>query len=150
MFLQRQHLTRRKIIGGNLLGNLFNKAKSTLYNTSKILLPKAKALGKITAQKALTAAKEQVTPEAVYDLAQDIMRKDKKAVKKKLNTHSKKVMKKLAQDEQLNPEVRDTIHRLSTNTNARKVLEKKGKELLQSQSRAILSNLVAGSGMKQL
>lgn len=164
MFLQRNQLVKRKIVGGNILGNLLHKAKRTLYNTSKILLPKAKSLGKMTAQKALTAAKEQITPEMVFDLAKDAMKKDTASVKQKLNqqmrqivkkvakdeglnAQAKQIVKNLATDEELNPHVRDTISRLATNKNVKKVLTDKSKELMQSKSRAILSNLMAGSGL---
>ena len=149
MFLKRNNLTRRKIVGGNLLGNLLNKAKGILYNTTKLMLPKAKSIAKMTAQKALTAAKEQASPENLYDLARDVMKKDRAAVKKKLKAHSKRVANTLVKDEALDPHIRDSINRLSQNEGVRNLLVNKGKELLQDNSRALLSNLISGTGLKR-
>lgn len=150
MLIKRNHLTRKKIVGGNMLGNLFNKAKGVLYNTGKLLLPKAKSLAKMTAQKALKAAKDQVTAEKVFDLAQDFAKKDTKSVKRKLKGEAKQVARALATDKELNPHVRDTISKLSQNKDVKRVLMDKGKELLQDQSRAMLSNLISGSGLKKI
>lgn len=149
MFIKRNQLTRRKIVGGNLLGNLYNKAKDVLYNTSKLLLPKAKGIAKMTAQKALTTAKEQITPEKVFDLAQDVYKGDKKSVKKKIKKEVKQLSDTLSVDDELNPHARDMIKKLSQNKDVRKVLTNKSKELLKDNSRMILSNLMAGSGMKK-
>lgn len=150
MFLKRQQFMKKKIIGGSLLGNLFDRVKNTLFNTSKILLPKAKTIGKMTAQKALQATKEQITPEKVFDVVQDIVKKDKTSVKKKLKSHGTKIVQKVANDKELHPEMRDVLNSLSQNQNVKQVLERKAKELLNKNSRAILSNLVAGSGLKKL
>lgn len=150
MFLKRNQLGKRKIVGGNLIGNLFNKAKGVLYNTGKLMIPKAKSLAKMTAQKALTAAKNQISPEKVLELAKDLAKGNTAELKKKAKREVNQLAKTLAADEQLNPHLRDTISKLSQNKDVRKVLMDKGKELLQDNSRAMLSNLISGSGMKEL
>ena len=150
MFLKRNQLTRQKVIGGSLLGNLYNKAKGVLYNTSKILAPKVKSIGKMTAQKALEAAKEQITPDMVFDLAKDLAKGDRKAVKMKVKKEAKQLATTIGKDKAINPHVRDTINQLSNNKDIKRVLLDKSKELLQDNQRAILSNIIAGSGMKRL
>lgn len=153
MFIKRNQFVKRKIIGGNLLGNLFNKAKGVLYNTGKLIIPKAKSLGKMAAHKAIKAAKDQVTPEKVFDLAQDLVKKDKKALKRKLKNEVGQVASTLSKDKELDPHLRDVISRLAAaqNEDAKKVLMDKGKELLlANNSRALLSNIIAGSGLKKM
>ena len=151
MFLKRNELMKKKIVGGNLIGNLFNKAKGVLYNTAKLVLPKAKGLAKMTTQKALKAAKDQITADVVLDLAKDAFRGDKQAIKQKVSKNARRIATTIARDGELEPDLRDIINRLATSDNVKKTLAKKGKELLQQQnSRAILSNLVAGSGLKKL
>ena len=116
MLIKRKQLSRRKIVGGIMLGNLFNKTKGVLYNTSKMLLPRATSIGKMTALKALQTAKIQVTPEAVFYLARDCMKKGKSAVKKKLKSHSRQKANTLGVDEELNPHARGLINSLSQKT----------------------------------
>lgn len=103
MFLKRNQLYKRKIVGGNLLGNLFNKSKKVFYNTAKTMLPQVKGMAKMTSQKALKTLKEQITPDKVFDLAKDLAKKDTASVKRKLRGEVKQLVKTLGKDKELQP-----------------------------------------------
>ena len=85
MFIKRNQLYKKKIVGGNLLRNLYNTSKKMFYNTSKKMLPQLRGILKSTSQKAIGEAKKQITPEKVFDLAKDLARKDTASVKRKLH-----------------------------------------------------------------
>ena len=104
----------------------------------------------MTAQKALKAAKEQITPDMVFDLAKDVAKGDRKSVKMKVKKEAKQLATTIGKDKAINPHVRDTINQLSNNKDIKRVLLDKSKELLQDNQRAILSNIIAGSGLKRL
>ncbi|DAC81747.1 TPA_asm: hypothetical protein [Trichoplax MELD virus] len=162
MLLQRERYFKKKIIGGNLLGNLFDRAKKVISIGSKIvknkITPIKKALkplgnkaiqaGKktITSQakklgdKAIQASKQTITSQAKKlgdQVVKNIINEDK-AVIKQIEKADKKTTKNLMQT--FRNRIKDNVTNLSTNPQVRKVLNDK--------SRAILSNILSGSGVK--
>ncbi|RDD36229.1 hypothetical protein TrispH2_011689 [Trichoplax sp. H2] len=162
MLLQRERYFKKKIIGGNLLGNLFDRAKKVISIGSKIvknkITPIKKALkplgnkaiqaGKqtITSQakklgdKAIQASKQTITSQAKKlgdQVVKNIINEDK-AVIKQIEKVDKKTTKNLMQT--FRNRIKDNVTNLSTNPQVRKVLNDK--------SRAILSNILSGSGVK--
>lgn len=112
MLLTRERYQKRKVIGGNLLGNVYDKAKGVLSSASKIVtLPyrAAKTILKPVANKALPYVKQ-----------------------KSADVATKHILNR----------VRQGVRDISTNPKVKKVLT--------DRSRAILSNIIAGSGMKRL
>jgi len=154
MFVKNKRYSRRKVVGGSLLGNLFDKSKKIVYNTGRRLLPKARKLTthaiNVAKPAIRDAIKKQVTAENVLSLGRDLASGDKTKIKRRLKTETKEFAKTLAKDKRLNRDVRQTIDQLTKNKDIKAVLANKSKDLLKSrQSRAILSNLIAGSGMQQ-
>ena len=111
---------------------------------------KLKEIGKVAVEKAIEAAKKEITPDKVVNIATDIVKGDKAAAKRKLRADAKKIAKTVAADKAVHADIRDTVKQLSDDPNVRKVLEKKGKEILDRESRALVSNIIAGSGMKMM
>lgn len=139
MFVKRKLYSRRRIVGGSLLGNLFSKAKNTALTASKYALsklPNAKALAKLAGAKALEIAKKEVNPEKVKDIALDYFKGNKASAKQKTKALATDAKKRIAE--------------LATSPQVKKALEERATKLITDNSRALLSNLLAGSGMKRI
>ena len=112
MLLTRERYQKRKVIGGNLIGNVYDKAKGVLSSASKIVtLPyrATKAILKPAVNKALPYVKQGVKDVATKEIYN---------------------------------RVRQGVSDISKNPKVKKVLT--------DRSRAILSNIIAGSGLKRL
>ena len=113
MLITRERYHKRKIIGGNLLGNVYDRLKGTLSTGSKIITKPILSVKNKILKPVVTKAIPYVTQKAIDSGTKEILNRVKTGIKD-----------------------------VSTNPKVRKVLN--------DRSRAILSNIIAGSGMKRL
>ena len=146
---------RKKIIGGSIVGNIWDAAKNVIRSGAKMALDKGKELFHIGSSKAIEAGKEllkqqgEIAKEYVKGKVSDLAKKGVQNLIGKAKSKANQVGNKLT------PEMRENIKEIATNPIVRKVLTEKTKEVLakapiNDQSRAILSNIIAGSGVKRL
>lgn len=179
MLYKRNHLFKRKIIGGSLFGNVFNSAKKIATSATKTALKNASQRAanvlKSSNVKALLASK-------VKDAASQAKQLAKTAVKEQLGVSSIEDAKKLAltaatkkaneigsnlaqkamakASKRLSPAMQQTIQQLARNPQAKKALTKKSMDILKTLmsspaststgDRALMSNILAGSGIKRI
>ena len=140
----RNRLYRKKTIGGSLLGNLWDVVKTG----SKMVLDKGKDLLKWGSQKALTAGIDKAN-----ELTQQAIDKGVDAAKKALTKGADLLAAKVARAPLVKPvgqPLKEKIKTLTSNPQVRKVLQERANQLINVKSRAILSNILSGSGVKQL
>ena len=175
MFYQRNQLYKRKIIGGSLFGNLFNSAKRLATTATKTALKNASQQAantlKSSTVRALVASKAK-------DAASQAKQFAKAALKEQLGVSSIEDAKKLAltaaaqkvnemgsdlaqramtkAKKRLSPGMQQKINQLAGNPQVRKALTKKSKDIIKRltatslDDRAVMSNIMAGSGVKRL
>ena len=137
---QKQFLYRKKIIGGSLIGDVWNTTKDVIRQGAKMAWDKGKELLNIGANQAKEYAKNKISDLAVQGAEKLVS---------KVNEGAKTVSNKLS------PQMRETIKTITNNPKVRKVLQDKTKQILSKapitdSSRAILSNIIAGSGVKRI
>ena len=149
--MHRNYLYRKKIIGGSILGNVWDAAKNIISVGSKMALDKGKELLRLGTSKALETGKELMKEQAenvkelVKSKASDLAQRGVQSL----------VCKTKSIGNKLTPEMRENIKTIATNPKVRKVLTDKTKQVLaktplNEQSRAILSNIIMGNGVKRL
>ena len=121
MLLTRERYYKRKVVGGNLLGNVFDKSKGLLSSASKIAAVPYRAVK--------TMLKNQLKQKAlpyVQQKAKDyVQQKAKDMVTKNILNRARQGVKDISNNQKV-------------------------KKVLNDRSRAILSNIIAGNGLKQL
>ena len=155
MIYKRDFLYRKKIIGGSIIGNVWDAGKNIIRSVSKMAIDKGKELLKLGADKAFAAGKEitkDLASKAV-DFAKDevsgLAERGTRTLVNKARAGAKHASSKLS------PSARETINVLSTNPELKRVFADKTKQVLKKapindNSRAIISNLLAGSGVKRI
>ena len=113
MLLTRERYYKRKVVGGNLLGNVFDKSKGLLSSASKIAAVPYRAVK--------TMLKNQLKQKALPYVQQ----KAKDMVTKNILNRARQGVKDISNNQKV-------------------------KKVLNDRSRAILSNIIAGNGLKQL
>ena len=155
MAYRRNYIYRKKIIGGSIVGNIWDAAKNVISKGARMALDKGKELFNIGSRKAIDAGKELIKQQAgiVKDYAKtkvsDFAKRGVQSIIDKAKGQAKQISTKLT------PEMRDNIKAIATNPQVRKVLTDKTRQVLpkapnNEQSRAILSNIIAGTGVKRL
>ena len=181
MLIRKNLLYKRKIIGGSLLGNLFDKAKGVISSATKAVMGnignQAKNILKTGTSKVLSSAKDlakdtlgvsALTKDALIDrgkqLAGTAFEKGKQIVADKTHSLASKLGEKAvstiqnaATKAKVPAAVKEKITELTKSPAVKKVLTEKAKEIVKqsfpkvnSNSTAILSNLIAGSGIKRI
>ena len=155
MKYKRDFLYHKKIIGGSIIGNVWDAAKNIISRGTKMAIDKGKELFRIGASKALEAGKDiskdlaSKATDFAKDKVSDFTRRGAETLIGKARGGVKQVSNKLS------PQARETIQKLTTDPQIRKVFTDKAKQALarapiNDNSRAIISNLIAGSGVKRL
>ena len=155
MSYNKRFVYRKKVIGGSILGNLYDSAKNAIYSGAKMALKKGKELFNIGTRKAIDAGKELLKKgveegkDYVTKKVSDLADRGVQNIIEKAKGRASEVSKKLT------PEMRESIKAIATNPNVKKILTNKTKEVLakipiNDKSRAILDNIIAGSGVKRL
>ena len=155
MSYKRDFTYRKKIIGGSIIGNLWDAGKNALYTLGKAALSKEKELFDFGSKKAIEIGKEIVKKgaEDLKDYAtvkvSDIAEKGVQNIIEKAKSQAKTVSNKLS------PKMRETIKTIATNPKVKKIITDKTKEVLTKmpivdKSRAILDNIIMGTGVKRL
>ena len=181
MLIKRNQLYKQKIIGGSLLGNIFDKAKGVLTSAVKAVTGKignqAKNILSTGTSKVLSTVKDvakdtlgvsSLTKDAIIDrgkqLAGTAFEKGKQFVVDKTHNLASTLGKKTvsaiqsaASKANVPPAVKEKITEIAKSPAVKKVLTDKAKEIVKqsfpkvsSNSTAILSNLIAGSGIKRI
>jgi len=114
----RDRYIKKKIVGGNIGGNLFDVIKNIFSATSKIVAAK---LPGIAHSFALGAAK----------------------------TAGEKLATNLIAPKAITREVKEVLTDITPNPEVKRVLVEKAKQLISEDNRALLSNLMAGTGCKK-
>ena len=145
---RKNFLYRKKIIGGSLIGDIWNTAKNVISTGAKMAWDTGKELINLGTSKAITAGKDLLKEQAgvVQEKVSDFTRR---GVKNLIDKAKEGVSKRLT------PQMKETIQTIATNPKVKKILTDKTKQVLakapiNENSRAILSNLIAGSGVKRL
>ena len=176
MFYKRNQLFKRKIIAGSLFGNLFYSAKKMVTSATKTALKNASQQAanalKTSNVKALLASKAKDAALQAEQLAkasdkeqlrvlsiEDVKKLALAAATQKANEISSNLAQKAVAkaSKRLSPEMQRTIQQLAGNPKARKALTRKSRDILNTLTRsaatgdrALMSNIMAGSGMKRI
>ena len=172
MLYKRNQLYKRKIISGSIFGNLFSSAKRLATTATKTALKNASQQASnalktsnvktLLANKVKEAAKQQFGVSNLAEAKKLALDTAKAAAAQKVN----QLGEDLAQTAlsrvsklRLPPAVKDTINPLGTKPKVKRALTRKSKETLSNllgaksltdSSRAIMSNILAGSGVKRI
>ena len=180
MLIRKNQLYKRKIIGGSLLGNLFDKAKGVISSATKAVTSKlgnqAKNILKTGTSKVLSTAKDfakgalgvsSLTKDALVDrgkqLAGTAFEKGKQlaidkthSIASKLGEKAVSTIKNVAKTAKVPSSIQEKIAEIAKNPAVKGVLMNKAKQIVKQSpivnpdSSAILSNLIAGSGIKRI
>ena len=138
------------LTGGSLFGRIFNSARKLATTATKTALKNA---GQHAKQLAKAAAKEQLGVSDIQDLKKLALATAEQKAKDIGSDLAQKAMSRAKK--RLSPGMQQKIRELTGNPQARKELTKKSKEVLQAlitsgNDRAVMSNIMAGSGVKRL
>jgi len=180
MLYRRNQLYRRKIIGGSLLGDIFDKAKGLISSGAKTAISslgsQAKNILKSGTSKILSNVKDvakstlgvdSLTRQALTDRAKQAVKsqfdaalqKGQEIAQTKLSSLGRQLGKaavdKVKTTTKIPQSVKDTISSLASNPQVKKALTDKAREIikrpqLNANSAAMLSNIIAGNGIKRI
>ena len=137
MLIDRNRYHRKKVIGGNLLGNLWKVAGNALATFSKY------------SSKNLPAIKNTLTP-IVKNLGSKAIEGATDGVKSIAKSQVENIYQNITKPKNTIPEqVKDTIEDISSTPAVKKVLTQKAKEIINEDSRTTLSNIINGEGLQK-
>ena len=144
MLIERDRHYKRKIVGGNILGNLWNVAKNAFSTFSKF---SSKNLP--TVRNALTPIVRSIGTKALEGASEGARAIAKSGVEQ--------IHAQLTKPKAIPTQVKETIAEISTTPQVKQVLLQKAKEILNNNSqdnltdnsREMLSNIIAGSGTRR-
>ncbi len=141
MLFEKRKYYKRKVVGGNLLGNLWNATKNAFSTFSKF---SAKNLPIV--KHALTPVMKSIGTKALEGAAE--------GAKTLAKTGIEQLTQQIAKPKVVPQEVKQVIAEISTSPQVKQVLTKKAKDIIENNaseqlndnSRELLSNIIAGSG----
>ena len=113
---RKNFLYRKKIIGGSLIGDIWNTAKNVISTGAKMAWDKGKELINLGTSKAITAGKDLLKEQAgvVQEKVSDFTRR---GVKNLIDKAKEGVSKRLT------PQMKETIQTIATNPKVKKYLQ---------------------------
>ncbi len=165
MFIKRNLLYKRKVIGGSIFGNLFNSAKNMATTATKIALRNAaQRAGNVLKSSNIKnlvkrIAKDQFGVSNLQDAKQLALTQATQKANQLGSDFAQKALSRLSKSQRVPSVMKEAINELASNPQAKKALTKKSKELIRrlsnqapisDGSRAMISNILAGSGIKKL
>ncbi len=161
MLIKRNQLYKRKVIGGSIFGNLFNSAKNMATTATKIALRNAsqQAGNMLKSANVRNLAKRIAKDQFGVSNLADVKQLALAQATQKANQLGRKALSRVSTSKRIPPAVKEAINQLASNPQVKRALTQKSNEILRKMSsrvpptynsRAMISNILAGSGIKKL